>query len=287
MVTIDLQHLGRPQVTAAYLLDELPEPVLIDCGTTASLPALTAALAARGLALTDVCHLLLTHAHLDHAGAAGALVAAHPELRVHVSELGARHLIAPERLERSARRLFGAQFERICGALVPVPEAAVEVIAGGPDAQAAGLAAFPTPGHAIHHVSYLDADGSCYVGDVTGVRIAPHRYLLPGTPPPDIDAGAYERSFQRIEGRRPARLCLSHYGVVEDPAEHLALMRARLADWIEQVRRGVGETAFVAAGEAELALLDPAVAEPIAITSPFRSSYAGLRRYWDTREGAG
>ena len=226
MIVVDLQHLGRPRVAAAFLLEH-PEPMLVDCGATASLPALRRALAARGVAVADLRHLLLTHVHLDHAGAAGTLVAENPALQVHVSAAGAPHLVAPERLERSARQVFGAAFDRSCGAIAPVPSANVR-IAGD---RAAGLAAFPTPGHAVHHVSYLDDAGTCFAGDVAGIRLPPAPYLIPGTPPPDVDLDAYASSLRRSAGPPPrtARaVALRRGGRRRAASRHDALAARRL-----------------------------------------------------------
>src|SRR3954454_6333684 len=125
---IDLLHLGRERVIASYLLDTTDGPALVDCGPTTCIDALEAGLAARGLALTDIRHLLLTHIHLDHAGAAGVLVRKNPSLQVHVSPIGAPHLIAPERLESSARRLYGDSFDSLWGELAPVPEENVHAL---------------------------------------------------------------------------------------------------------------------------------------------------------------
>src|SRR5207248_7844026 len=125
---IDLLHLGRERIIASYLLDTDGGPALFDCGPTTTVDALKGGLADRGLALTDVRHLLLSHIHLDHAGAAGVLVREHPALQVHVSSIGAPHLVEPARLEQSARRLYGDSFDRLWGELVPVPEANVHVV---------------------------------------------------------------------------------------------------------------------------------------------------------------
>ncbi len=276
-VLIDLLHLRRPRALAAYLAAD-PEPTLIDCGPVSCLATLERALADRGLAIGDLRHLLLTHIHLDHAGAAGALVAANPRLIVHVSEAGAPHLLNPHRLERSARRLFGAQFDRLWGSPAPIPSANLRPARG----QVAGLQCFPTPGHAIHHTSFLDADGNCFTGDVTGIRIPPSTYVAPGTPPPDIDLDAYDRSLTEIEARRPERLCLSHFGIFGDVAEHLQRMRTALARWSGWVRDGATEEEFVAAVRRELADR-PRVLEAIEAAAPFEPSYAGLKRYWETQ----
>src|SRR6476469_1697883 len=175
---IDLHHLGRERVIASYLLDTDDGPALFDCGPATTVDALKAGLAVRGLALTDVRHLLLSHIHLDHAGAAGVLVRDHPALQVHVSPIGAPHLIDPSRLEQSARRLYGDEFDSLWGELAPVPGSNVHDVGD----RVIGLECFPAPGHASHHVAYLHEDGTLYAGDAAGVRIQPSRHVMPVSP---------------------------------------------------------------------------------------------------------
>jgi glyoxylase-like metal-dependent hydrolase (beta-lactamase superfamily II) len=276
---LDLRHLGRERVIGSYLVAEA-EPALVDCGPASCLDALRAGLAAEGLGVEELRHLVLTHIHLDHAGAAGVLVRENPGLVVHVSEIGAPHLVDPTRLERSARRLYGDDFDRLWGPLLPVPEENVRLVGE----RVLGLEAFATPGHASHHVSYLAPDGSCLTGDAAGVRIPPSRYVAPVSPPPDIDVEAWERSLDAIAARRPDRLCLPHFGVVDDPAEHLERCRAALAVWAERARRG-SEEEFVRAAEADLReAADGETAAVFQQAGPLSQSYAGLRRYWDKRE---
>ena len=277
---LDLFHLGRPRVIASYVLPG-EAPALVDCGPSTCIEALEQGLSERGLALTDLRHLVLTHIHLDHAGAAGMLVGRHPGLRVHVSEIGAPHLVDPSRLERSARRIYGDDFDFLWGQLVPVPEENIETIGD----RVLGLDAWPTPGHASHHVSFLGPDGSCYSGDATGVRIPPAAFLAPVSPPPDVDLEAWLASLDTIEERHPARLCLPHFGVIADVAAHLADMRVRLRAWAERVREGASQEEFVAAAEEELvAGADAETAESYRQAAPFWQSHAGLRRYWE-KEG--
>jgi glyoxylase-like metal-dependent hydrolase (beta-lactamase superfamily II) len=274
---IDLLHLGHPQVIASYLV-EGAEPAIVDCGPTTCIEALERGIEAHGLALQDVRHLILTHIHLDHAGAAGVLVRKHPGLRVHVSEIGAPHLVDPSRLERSARRLYGEDFDFLWGELAPVPEENVDVIGD----RVLGLDAWPTPGHASHHVSFLSPDGLCYSGDATGVVIAPATFVAPVAPPPDIDVGAWEATIDSIEERKPARLCLPHWGVVEDVPSHLAELRAQLRTWSDRVRGGATAEEFVLAATADLeAASDEGTAESYLQAAPLWQSYAGLRRYWE------
>jgi glyoxylase-like metal-dependent hydrolase (beta-lactamase superfamily II) len=258
------------------------EPALVDCGPTSCLGALEAALAEHGLGLEDLRHLVLTHIHLDHAGAAGVIARANPGLRIHVSEIGAPHLVDPSRLERSARRLY-ENFDELWGELAPVPEQAIDVVGD----RVLDLEAWPTPGHASHHISYLAPDGTCFSGDATGVKIPPSSFLAPVSPPPDIDLEAWEGTLDSIQARSPDRLCLPHFGVVEDPEAHVREMRERLRTWAERVRDGASEEEFTHAVERELAeQADPETAAVYTQAGPFWQTYAGLRRYWEKRREA-
>jgi glyoxylase-like metal-dependent hydrolase (beta-lactamase superfamily II) len=194
-----------------------------------------------------------------------------------VSEIGAPHLVDPSRLEASARRLYGDDFDRLWGDLVPVPEKNVE-IAGS---RVAGMDAWPTPGHASHHVTYLAGDGTCFSGDVTGVVIAPSALIAPVCPPPDVDLEAWERSLDSIAERSPARLCLPHFGVVDAPAGHIERTRERLREWAGRVHDGATEKEFVAEAERELdEATDPETAAAYTQAGPLWQSYAGLVRYF-------
>jgi glyoxylase-like metal-dependent hydrolase (beta-lactamase superfamily II) len=275
---LDLEHLGRKRVIGSYLL-EGDEPALVDCGPASALDGLRAGLAEHGLGVGDLRHLVLTHIHLDHAGAAGSLVGENPRLLVHVSEVGAPHLVDPSRLERSARRLYGGDFDRLWGELVPVPDENVHILGE----RVLDLEAFPTPGHASHHFSFLAPNGSCFTGDAAGVRIPPGRYVAPVAPPPDIDVEAWEGTLDAIEERRPTRLLLAHFGIADDPGPHLALLRSALRTWAERAREA-SEDDFVQAAEADVrAAADPATAKLFEQAGPFWQSYAGLRRYWDKK----
>jgi glyoxylase-like metal-dependent hydrolase (beta-lactamase superfamily II) len=276
---IDLLHVGRPRVIATYLLAG-DEPALVDCGPSSCLGALEEALRGRGLEIEDLRHLVLTHIHLDHAGAAGTLVRRNPSLQVHVSSIGAPHLLDPSRLERSARRLYGEDFDRLWGELAPVPEASLRPVG----ARVLDLEAFPTAGHASHHVSFIAPDGTCFAGDAAGVRIEPSSFVLPASPPPDIDLEAWSASLDAIEQRRPTRLWLTHFGPVDDAKEHIALMREQLRTWAERVRDGATTEAFARAAEEDLqARADAETAEAYKQAAPFWQSHAGLERYWRKR----
>jgi glyoxylase-like metal-dependent hydrolase (beta-lactamase superfamily II) len=275
---IDLHH-QAPKIIGCYLLETEDGPALFDCGPTTCLQHLKAGLAERGLELTDVRSLLLSHIHLDHAGAAGVLVREHPALQVHVSEVGAPHLIDPARLEASARRLYGAAFDALWGELAAVPASNVHVVGD----RVVGLECFPTPGHAWHHVSYLDADGTLYAGDAAGVRIEPSRFVLPPCPPPELDLEAWESSIAEIERRAPGRLAVIHFGVFDDVEQHLAGLRETLGRWAERVEDGMDERTFAAAARFDVAQTDPDLADEYDRAAPFWHHYLGLERYWRKR----
>ena len=273
---LDLHHQGAERVIGAYLVETDDGPAVFDCGPSSCLEQLKARLRERGLELEDVRHLLLSHIHLDHAGAAGVLVREHPALQVHVSEIGAPHLADPSRLEASARRLYGEAFDELWGELAPVPEANLRIV--GDDVL--GLACFPTPGHASHHVCFLGAEGTLYAGDAAGVRIQPHRAVLPPTPPPEFDLNAWLRTLDEIERRRPARLALVHFGVADDVKRHLAELRTRLVRWAEHA--DVTEEEFTQSVSSDV----QSGLEEYARAMPFWQSYAGLKRYWEKHRAA-
>jgi glyoxylase-like metal-dependent hydrolase (beta-lactamase superfamily II) len=272
---LDLLFLGEEQLVGTYLLDLKEGLALVDPGPRTTLPTLEAALAELDLGVGDLRHLLLTHIHFDHAGAAGALVAANPRLHVHVSEQGVPHLVEPERLERSARRLYGEMFDILWGEVVPIPAENIEPVSEN----VVGLECFPTPGHAVHHVCYMIDDGTLFAGDTTGVCWPPERYVLPATPPPDVDLEAWHASLDEIERRTPASLALPHFGLVDEPREHLDSFRRRLMLWAEIVRRGASTRDFIDAVSRDI---DAETARASDLTDLLRHSYLGLKRYWHT-----
>ena len=276
---IDLHHQSSPRVIGSYVVETAGGLALFDCGPSSCIRGLKAGLEARGLALHDVRHLLLSHIHLDHAGAAGVLVREHGALQVHVSGVGAPHLADPSRLERSARRLYGDTFDVLWGELAPVPEENLHVVGE----RVLGLECFPAPGHASHHVVYLHEDGTAYCGDAAGVRIQPHAFVSPPTPPPEIDVEAWQRTLDELGRLRPKRLALTHFGIAADPPRHLDELRRRLDAWTALVGSGASEADFAAAANDGL---PSGAREEYERAMPLWQSYAGLRRWAEKRHAA-
>jgi glyoxylase-like metal-dependent hydrolase (beta-lactamase superfamily II) len=269
--SIDLFFLGIEHEIGVYVVDTLDGPALFDCGPASTVETLRAGLAERGLAVGELRHLLLSHIHLDHAGATGALVRENPELTVWVSPIGMPHLVDPTKLVTSSRRLF-PNFDELWGPVLPVPQQNMRAAEGN----IFGWEAFPTPGHARHHVAYL-RDGTLLAGDAAGVRIPPAEYVQPVAPPPDVDVEAWHQTIDEIERRGPERLALVHFGVVEDVREHLGRLRASLDRWSGWVRDGLSEDEFVAAVATDVG----EDAERYAVVFSFAMSYAGFKRYYE------
>jgi glyoxylase-like metal-dependent hydrolase (beta-lactamase superfamily II) len=270
---IDVRHLGRERVICCWQVGD----VLIDPGPESAMGTLVEALGDR-----PPRALLLTHIHLDHAGAAGSLVRRWPELEVYVHERGAPHLADPSSLLESAGRLYGDDLERLWGEVAPVPLDRLRPLSGGETVE--GLEVMYTPGHASHHVAYLDgASRRAYVGDVAGVRIEPSDLVLPPTPPPDIDLEAWNRSLSALAEWGPETLAITHFGVVAPVFEHLALVRDRLAAWATLARE-LDATAFEAHIRSEIAeAADPQTAAALAQAVPPDQQWLGLDRYWRRR----
>jgi len=225
---------------------------------------------------------LLTHIHLDHAGAAGSLVERFPELEVYVHEVGAPHLADPSRLLKSAGQLYGERMEELWGEVLPVPERNLRPLSGEeelPD----GVRVVYTPGHASHHVAYLAPNGAAYVGDVAGVRIPPSDFVLMPTPPPDIDLELWEESIARVAAERPGALGLTHFGAVDDAEAHLSRAQAALRDGVEEARMGDPARFVAALRERVGAQVGPDEAARYEQVAPADQLYLGLERYLSTR----
>jgi glyoxylase-like metal-dependent hydrolase (beta-lactamase superfamily II) len=275
MELIDLHHLGKTHAIGSWWLRD----VLIDCGPASCLPRLLEQLRDR-----TPRALMLTHIHLDHAGAAGEMVRRWPDLTVYVHSVGARHMIDPSRLVRSAERIYGDQMDSLWGPITPVPEKNLRVLDGGEKVY--GLDVAYTPGHASHHVAFFDEESGCaFVGDAGGVRIVPSRLIMPHAPPPDIDLEAWSTSLEVIAGWRPASLALPHYGLVEDVEAHLEETRRRLVEKAN-LARGSTQEEFVARAHQELEAEPSDRQDLYLIDSPPDHMYFGLRRYWDKRSEA-
>jgi glyoxylase-like metal-dependent hydrolase (beta-lactamase superfamily II) len=213
---IDLRHHGLDGTIASYLLLD-DEAILVDPGPASTLPELRTALRGFGLEVADLRHVLLTHVHLDHAGASGDLVAENPRIRLHVHLEGAPHMANPERLVASTRRTFGEAHDELWGTTRPVPADAIVPWEPGTKPPRRRLRAVPTPGHIGHHLAYLDeGDGTVFTGDALGVVLSASAPTHPPTPPPAVDLTAWRRSLLELRALRAERAAVAHFGIHGD-----------------------------------------------------------------------
>jgi glyoxylase-like metal-dependent hydrolase (beta-lactamase superfamily II) len=291
---VDLEFLGRPQIIAAAVLPSPGGVAIVDPGPATTIERLLKTLNARGIGLRDVRQILLTHIHLDHAGATGTLVKANPAIEVFVHTLGAPHLVDPAKLLASASRLYGADMDRLWGEVLPVPAENVKpltnklarISAGGRELEVA-----PTPGHAVHHLTYFDrSSGVAFVGDVAGIRRGAGRYILPPTPPPDIDLDMWRGSADRILAWDPDTLFLTHFGPYRGARVHFQQLFERLDAWSATVRRLLADASLDDRGREEQfvaeALQDirrtigDTEADHYSRAGRLDYSWQGLARYW-------
>jgi glyoxylase-like metal-dependent hydrolase (beta-lactamase superfamily II) len=260
-------------VICVYLVDG----VIVDPGPSSCVDTLIERLGA-----TVPRGLLLTHIHLDHAGASGALCRRFPELVVYVHESGAPHLVDPSKLVASAERIYGDDMDELWGEVAPVPSERIRALNGGETVE--GFRVAYTPGHASHHVCYLHEDTrDAYVGDTAGMRIPPYEHTVAPTPPPDIDLEAWLDSLHTIAAWNPQSLRLTHFGQVTDVADQLHRVRSALADQADSARLD-GEERFIARLETRMReATDPATVEVFEQAAPPDQLYQGLERYWRTR----
>ncbi len=236
---IDLEHLGRAESVLCCLLASPRGLLLVDPGPASCLGALRAGLAAHGARLEDLAALLLTHIHLDHAGAAGTLARMVPGLTVYVHRTGATHLADPSKLLASAARLYGDRMEALWGEVAAVSAERIVALEGGERLEFGDreLEVAYTPGHAVHHVAFFEPDtGTAFVGDTAGLRTSRLPSVLPVTPPPEFDLEAWLASLDRIGAWNPRELVVTHFGGWRDPAEHLATLRDGLVRWADFAR---------------------------------------------------
>jgi glyoxylase-like metal-dependent hydrolase (beta-lactamase superfamily II) len=290
----DLHFQEYPRVIATAVLQGPGGVAIVDPGPSSTLPTFRRELAAAGIGVGDLTTLLLTHIHLDHAGAAGTLVRENPRIHVYVHEKGAPHMAEPAKLLASAARLYGDAMDRLWGEFAPVPREAMTVLSGGERIEAGGraLEVVYTPGHASHHVSYLSADsGIAFVGDVAGIKTTPTGFVLPPTPPPDVDLELWRSSLDTIESWRPETLFLTHFGPSSPSGSHVVELRDHLELLARLVEQSLARDEDDSAREAWFAEqvryglrgLSDSDVRRYEVAARLDLSWRGLARYLRTR----
>lgn len=292
---VDIGFRATSGIIATAVLDGGDGPALIDPGPASCLSTLEARLDHLGIGVADLRAVLLTHIHLDHAGATGSLAARNRDLRVYVHERGAPHMIDPTKLIASATRLYGPAMDELWGPFLPVPSDRVTSLSGGERLLVAGrtFQVAYTPGHASHHVAFFDPESRvAFVGDTAGMRLRPGGAVVPPTPPPDIDLESWEQSIDLIRAWRAETLFVTHFGPVHEPDAHLSMLTERL-QWVADVARRALATGSDVEAQQQLFLTEVMRAARRELTSedlrkyelagPFEHGFLGLARYWQKK----
>jgi glyoxylase-like metal-dependent hydrolase (beta-lactamase superfamily II) len=298
VLEIDTLLGGWTRMTAGYLI-EGPSPTLVETGSQSSVPTLLAALSELGVGASDLANVIVTHIHLDHAGGVGDVARAFPNATVYVHEKGARHLVDPDRLVRSAAMVYGHLLDDLYGRLDPTPADRIHVLADGEEVSigpGSSLVTVLSPGHAKHHLGLHHvgdaASGILFCGDAVGVRLPDGGVLRPATPPPDFDLDQALHSLERFRACRPTGLALAHYGLIDHPVELLEEAEGTLREWA-----AVAENAWRDGRDIATALAERFAADVAGIPEEHRqkletlngvhSNAAGFRRWLEQREQGG
>lgn len=288
----DLRHMDMQGMIGSYLLPgEGGAFALVECGPASTLDHLEAAIRAAGYEPKNLSDVLVTHIHLDHAAAAGTLARRYGA-RVVVHERGAKHLADPERLLKSATRIYGERMNELWGVMEAVPEAQLHAVSDGDTLNVSGqrLRVLYTPGHASHHVSYLLDDGTLFTGDAAAIKLTGSSVIRPALPPPEVNLETWDETLETMKAANPSRLLLTHFGQVLDAQAHLSRVSERNHEWAELIREGME------AGEDDDALINRLAAKSVAeleadgatpdviarhrVTSNDEMTIAGVTRYW-------
>ena len=289
IVTLDLNFQDKTQAIASYLIRHAAGAVLVESGPGSTLSALQTGLAQEGLSPRDITHVLLTHIHLDHAGAAGWLSRHGAQVFVHPN--GAAHMLNPEKLIASATRIYGDRMDTLWGEFLPVlehqltvPQDAEEIVIGN-----LRFVAVNTPGHAEHHYSYLFED-LCFSGDVGGVRIPGYPYLRVPMPPPELHFGRWRESIARLRSLKFARIAPTHFGIFDDVDWHLKELQRNLdasEKWLEETMPADPPVDELRAKfvewmneQSRAQNLSEDVVTAYALANPLGMSVDGMVRYW-------
>jgi glyoxylase-like metal-dependent hydrolase (beta-lactamase superfamily II) len=290
VITLDLNFQGKTQTIASFLIRHSSGVVLIESGPGSTIKGLKGGLSELGLSVTDVTHVLLTHIHLDHAGAAGWL--ARQGAQIYVHPVGAPHLLNPDKLLASAARIYGDQMEKLWGEFLPVPEKQLNQPRDGEEIVIGDLHFVPinTPGHAEHHYVYIFED-ICFSGDVGGVRIPGYQYLRLPMPPPELHFGKWRESINRMKKEKFRRIAPTHFGIFDDPGWQLQAVEKELDDserWLENMAPTKPEIEILRRQFADWMNeqgrqqgLSADVVKAYELANPPGMSADGMLRYWN------
>ncbi len=286
---LDLNFQGIEGAIACYLIPHKTGVALVECGPGSTIPVLQAQLNSHGFAITDISDVLLTHIHLDHAGASGWL--AKQGARIHVHPVGAPHLVDPQKLLSSAGRIYGDKMDMLWGEFLPVPEAQLVIHQDREIIEIGGLVIHPldTPGHASHHFAYL-LGGACFSGDIGGVRMSGAHHIRLPMPPPEFHLEKWRHSLEILRQEQISHMLPTHFGIFSDPQWHLSALENALDEidsWMAEVMprklpSGEFKSEFLKFENqrSQADNIDSRLRKIYQTANPPEISILGIERYW-------
>lgn len=225
VTAVDTEYV-RPGLDASHLLVHRGHAAFVDTGTTHSVPLLLAALEKKGLEPGQVDWVFVTHVHLDHAGGAGALMAALPNATAVLHPRGARHMVDPGRLIEGSKAVYGEEaFNSLYGEIRPIPAERIRTVDDGDRLALAGreFEFIHAEGHARHHYCIMDpAASAIFTGDCFGISYREldtpaGPFIFPTTTPVQFDPEAAHETIRRLLSYRPEQVFLTHFSGVPEP----------------------------------------------------------------------
>jgi glyoxylase-like metal-dependent hydrolase (beta-lactamase superfamily II) len=288
---LDTNHLGFSGTVGVYVLPGDDGYALIETGPGSTLETIKGSLATLELELKNLQAILVTHIHLDHAGAAGQL-AQETGATLYVHERGAPHLVDPSKLLASAERIYGDSLQSQWGTILPAPKENVVAVTDGERLELVGhtVEVLYTPGHASHHVAFLLNGETMFTGDASAIHFAGSSVIRPALPPPEVNLEIWQDSVEKMIAAKPKRLLLTHYGEVQNAETHLRQVIERNQQWAELILEGMRKGEEATRLEQRLRdlslkeLAESGASEEVIhrhrVTSNDEMTVMGVTRYW-------
>lgn len=289
---LDLQFQGAKNTIASFLVIDTDGPVLVETGPESTWPQLERELANHGVKPKDIQHVLLSHIHFDHAGAAWKFAELGAKIYVHPA--GSPHLAAPSKLWQSAEMIYGDTMEQLWGKMAPIPATQLVAVNDGDVLNLGNLEfkALHTPGHAVHHIAWA-FEHTMFSGDVAGVKIGDGP-VMPPCPPPDIHIEHWKNSLSLLKNAQPKSLLLTHFGKIENPKDHLQQLEEIIDDWALWMKKHydlktpseeiIPQFMAYTSSQMSEAGADRELIQLYEYANPSWMSVNGLLRYWKLKE---
>ena len=222
---------GFEKFISVYVL-EAEKVALIDIGPSVSVGNLVAGLVELNINPIDISYIFITHIHIDHAGGIGKAIKQMPNATVIVHEKGKEHLTAPAKLWEGSQQALG-ELALEYGPIEPVPHDRILVAKEGMRINLGEMEieALSTPGHASHHLSFMDKDeGRLFAGEAAGCYTEEIDTIRPATPSP-FNLEQALTSLDKLIYLNAVSLYYAHFGYAAHAVDKLRCYKQQLILW--------------------------------------------------------